>query len=71
MKTRSVMESSNVVIDDNRPKTNDHEEKVVIVNDSPLEKVVETPIEGTFNLDQKDTQPLDRVPLLDSNEPAP
>ena len=65
------MESSNVIIDDNRPKTNDHEEEVTIVDDSPLQKVVETPIVGTSNLDKEDTQPLNRVPLLDSNEPAP
>ena len=39
------MESSNVVIDDCRLKTINHEEEVVVVDDSPLEKVVETPIE--------------------------
>ena len=30
-----------------------------------------TPNVGTPNLDEEVTQPLDRVPLLDSNEPAP
>ncbi|KAI9165824.1 hypothetical protein LWI28_021175 [Acer negundo] len=41
--TRSVMESSIVVIDDTRLKSNDHEEEVAIFDDSPLENVVETP----------------------------
>ncbi|KAK0578635.1 hypothetical protein LWI29_013526 [Acer saccharum] len=45
--------------------------EVVIVDDSPLEKVVETPFVGTSNLDEEDTQPLDRVLLLNFNEPAP
>ncbi|KAK4859950.1 hypothetical protein QYF36_014804 [Acer negundo] len=66
-----LMESSNVVIDDTRFKSNDHEKEVVIYDDSPLEKVVETPIVGTSNLDEDDTQPLGRVPLLNFNEPAP
>ena len=33
-------------------------------------ETMETPNVGTSNLDEEDTQPLDRVPLLDSNEPA-
>ncbi|KAK0572540.1 hypothetical protein LWI29_033180 [Acer saccharum] len=52
-------------------KTNDHEEEVAIDDNSPLEKVVETPIVGTSNLDEEDTQPLNRVPLLNSDESAP
>ncbi|KAI9164818.1 hypothetical protein LWI28_002665 [Acer negundo] len=71
LKTQSVMESSNVVFDDNRLKSSDHEEEVVVVDDPPLEKVVETAIVGTSNLEADDTQPLDRVPLLNSKEPAP
>ncbi|KAI9184842.1 hypothetical protein LWI28_001607 [Acer negundo] len=71
LKTRNVMESSNVVFNDNRLKSSDHKEEVVIVDDSPLEKVVETPIFVTSNLNEKDTQPLDRVPLLNSKEPDP
>ena len=55
LKTRSVMESSNIVIDDSRLKSNDHEEEVASVDDSPLEKIVETPIEETSNLNQDDT----------------
>ncbi|KAI9192328.1 hypothetical protein LWI28_021322 [Acer negundo] len=43
LKTQSVMESSNVVIDDTRLKYNDHDEEVAIVDDSPLENVMETP----------------------------
>ncbi|KAI9196087.1 hypothetical protein LWI28_020948 [Acer negundo] len=66
------MESSNVVFDDNRLKSSDHEgEEVVVVDDSPLEKVMETLIGGTSKLDKEDTQPLDRVPLLNSKELAP
>ena len=34
------MESSNVVIDDTRLKSNDHEEEEVLEDDSPLERVV-------------------------------
>ncbi|KAI9196517.1 hypothetical protein LWI28_024592 [Acer negundo] len=71
LKTRSVMESSNVVFDDNRLKFSDHEEEVIVVDDSPLEMVMETPIVGMSNLDEDDTQPLDRVPLLNSKKPAP
>ncbi|KAK1550932.1 hypothetical protein Q3G72_027164 [Acer saccharum] len=70
LKTQSVMESSNVVIDYNRLKTSNHEEEVVVVDDSPFEKVVETPTDRRSNLNEKNTQLLDRVPLLDSNEPA-
>ena len=65
------MESSNVVIDDTRLKSNDHEEEVVLDNDSPLEKVMEIPNVGTSNGDNEDIQPIDRVPLLNSKEPAP
>ena len=64
------MESSNVVIDDTRLKTNDHEEEVASVDDSPLEKVVVTPNVGTSNDIVNDTQPIDKIPLLESNEPA-
>ncbi|KAK0581559.1 hypothetical protein LWI29_015137 [Acer saccharum] len=71
LKTLSVIESSNVVFDDIRLKSSDHDEKVVIVDDSPLEKVVETPIDGRSNLDEDNTQLLDRVPLLNSKEPTP
>ncbi|KAK1564958.1 hypothetical protein Q3G72_015605 [Acer saccharum] len=39
-------------------------------DDSPLEKVVETPNVGTSNLDKEVTQLLNRVPLVDSNEPT-
>ncbi|KAI9195124.1 hypothetical protein LWI28_011959 [Acer negundo] len=70
LKTRSVMQSSNVIFDDNRLKSSDHEEEVVVVDDSPLENVMETPIVGMSNLDEEDTQPLDRVPLLNSKEPT-
>ncbi|KAI9170351.1 hypothetical protein LWI28_026696 [Acer negundo] len=62
------MESSNVVIDDYRLKTIDHEKVVVVVDDSSLEKGVETSIDRMSNLNEEDTQPLDRVPLLNSNE---
>ncbi|KAK4838849.1 hypothetical protein QYF36_016968 [Acer negundo] len=62
LKTRRIMESSNVVINDTRLKFNDHEEQ--IVDDSLLENVVETPI-------VENTQPIDRVLLLKSKEPAP
>ena len=65
------MESSNVVIDDTRLKSNDHEEEEVLDDDSPLERVVETPNVGTSNGNNEDTQPLTRVPLMDFNEPAP
>ncbi|KAK0575634.1 hypothetical protein LWI29_004177 [Acer saccharum] len=54
-----------------KPKTNDYKEEVAIDDDSPLEKVVETLIVGTSNLDEEDTQPLNRVPFLNSNELAP
>ncbi|KAK4849470.1 hypothetical protein QYF36_025170 [Acer negundo] len=70
LKTQTVMESYNVVIDDTMLKSNDHEEEVAINDDSPLEKVMETSIVGTSNLDEEDTQPFDRVPLLNSNEHA-
>ncbi|KAI9162090.1 hypothetical protein LWI28_023723 [Acer negundo] len=70
LKTRSVMESSNVVIDDTRLKSNDHEEEVTIDDDYLLEKV-KTPNVGMSNLDVEATQPLDRVPFLNSNESAP
>ncbi|KAK1552844.1 hypothetical protein Q3G72_024310 [Acer saccharum] len=71
LKTRTVMESSNVIVDDPRLKTNDHEDEVTVDDDSPLEKVVETPYVGMSNLDEEDTQSLNRVPLLNSNEPTP
>ncbi|KAK0580561.1 hypothetical protein LWI29_003475 [Acer saccharum] len=71
LKTRTVMESSNVVIDDTRLKSNDHEEEDILDDDSPLERVMETPNVGTSNGNNEDTQPLTRVPLMDSNEPAP
>ncbi|KAK1563536.1 hypothetical protein Q3G72_028862 [Acer saccharum] len=71
LKTRTVMESSNVVNDDTRLKSNDHEEEDILDDDSPLERVVETPNVKTSNGNNEDTQPLTRVPLLDSNEPAP
>ncbi|KAK0584307.1 hypothetical protein LWI29_010928 [Acer saccharum] len=71
LKTRTVMESSNVVIDDTRLKSNDHEEEDVLEDDSPLERVVVTPNVGTSNDNNEVTQPSTRVPLLDSNEPAP
>jgi hypothetical protein len=70
-KTLSVMESSNVVFDDERLKSSNHEEEVIFSNDSPLEKVDVTPIVGTSNVVDNDTQHSDRVPNLDSNEPAP
>jgi hypothetical protein len=65
------MESSNVVFDDERLKSSNHEEEVIFSDDSPLEKVVVTPNVGTSNVVENDTQPIDRVPNLDSNEPAP
>ncbi|KAK0603399.1 hypothetical protein LWI29_004559 [Acer saccharum] len=65
------MESSNVVIDDTRLKSNDHEEEDVLEDDSPLERVVVTPNVGTSNDNNEVTQPITRVSLLDSNEPAP
>ena len=65
------MESSNVIFDDERLKTIDHEEEITRVDDSTLEKVVVTPNVDTPNLDKEVTQPLDKVPLLDSNEPTP
>ncbi|KAK0575613.1 hypothetical protein LWI29_003738 [Acer saccharum] len=65
------MESSNVVFDDTRLKSNDHEEEVIFSDGSPLEEVVVSPIVGTSNVNNNDTQPIDRVPLLDSKEPAP
>ncbi|KAK0573378.1 hypothetical protein LWI29_007216 [Acer saccharum] len=71
LKTLSVMESSNVVFDDTRLKSNDHEEEVIFSDDSPLEKVVVSPNVGTSNVNNDGTQPIDRVPLLDSKEPAP
>ena len=49
------MESSNVVIDDSRLKSNNYEDKVVVVDNSLLEKVVETSIGGRSNLDKDDT----------------
>ncbi|KAK4857911.1 hypothetical protein QYF36_008143 [Acer negundo] len=63
LKTHTVMESSNVVVDDTRLKSNNHEEEVAIVDDSPLENVVETP-------NVEETQTIDRVHLLNSKEPA-
>ncbi|KAK0608504.1 hypothetical protein LWI29_031711 [Acer saccharum] len=71
LKTLSVMESSNVVFDDTRLKSNDHEEKVIFSDDSPLEEVVVSPNVGTSNVNNNDTQPIDRVPLLNSKKPAP
>ncbi|KAK0578805.1 hypothetical protein LWI29_016460 [Acer saccharum] len=71
LKTLSVMESSNVVFDDTRLKSNDHEEEVIFSDDSPLEEVVVSPNVGTSNVNNDGTQPIDRVPLLDSKEPAP
>ncbi|KAK1553434.1 hypothetical protein Q3G72_034975 [Acer saccharum] len=71
LKTLSVMESSNVVFDDTRLKSNDHEEEVIFSDDSPLEKFVVSPNVGTSNVNNDGTQPIDRVPLLDSKEPAP
>ncbi|KAI9153187.1 hypothetical protein LWI28_007432 [Acer negundo] len=44
--------------------------KVDIDDDFPLEKVVETPNVRTSNLYVEVTQPIDRVPLLNSNEPT-
>ncbi|KAK0597388.1 hypothetical protein LWI29_024823 [Acer saccharum] len=41
------------------------------IDDSPLEKVVVSPNVGTSNVNNDGTQPIDRVPLLDSKEPAP
>ena len=49
------MESSNVVFDDARLKSNDHEEEVIFGNDSPLEKVVVTPNVGMSNLGDDNT----------------
>ncbi|KAK0570386.1 hypothetical protein LWI29_000343 [Acer saccharum] len=71
LKTLSVMESSNVVFDDTRLTSNDHEEEVIFSDVSPLEKVVVSPNVGTSNVNNDDTKPIDRVPLLDSKEPAP
>ncbi|KAI9153710.1 hypothetical protein LWI28_015433 [Acer negundo] len=51
LKTRSAMESSNVVFDDNRLKSSDHEEEVFVVDDSFLEK---NPLHGLDNLHNKD-----------------
>ena len=64
------MESSNVVIDDTRLKSNNYEDEVVLDDDSPLERVVVTPNVGTSNDNNEVTQPITRVPLLDSNEPT-
>ncbi|KAI9161207.1 hypothetical protein LWI28_015428 [Acer negundo] len=64
LKTQTIMELSNVVVDDTRLKSNNHEEEISIVDDSPLENVVET-------LNVKETQTIDRVPLLNSKEPVP
>ena len=55
LKTRSVMESSNVVIDDTRLKSNDHVKEVIFGNDSSLEKVVVTPNVRTSNVNNDDT----------------
>ena len=71
LKTRTVMELSNVVIDDTRLKSTNHEKEVIFGDDSPLEKVGVSPNVGTSNVVDNDTQPIDRVPNLDSNEPAP
>src|SRR5579862_3666490 len=65
------MKSSNVVFDDTRLKSNDHKEEVIFRNDSPLEKVVVTPNVGMSTVNNDDTQPIDRVHLLNSKEPAP
>ncbi|KAK1572556.1 hypothetical protein Q3G72_034540 [Acer saccharum] len=45
--------------------------EVAINDDSPLEKVVETPVVGTSNFDEEETQSFNRVSLLNSNEPTP
>ncbi|KAK1578686.1 hypothetical protein Q3G72_032340 [Acer saccharum] len=71
LKTKSVMESLNVVIDDERLKSSIHEEEITRIDDSPLEKVVVNPNVGTSNVIDDDTQPIDRVPLLNSKELAP
>ena len=54
------MESSNVVFDNTRLKSNDHEEEVIFYSDSPLEKVVVSPNVGTSNVNNDDTQPISR-----------
>ncbi|KAK0570633.1 hypothetical protein LWI29_004138 [Acer saccharum] len=71
LKTRSVMESSNVVFDDCRPKHDDHEEDVCEMDDLPLKESGETSSGVKSNQDEEDDLPLNRVPPLDSNEPAP
>ncbi|KAK0570630.1 hypothetical protein LWI29_004098 [Acer saccharum] len=71
LKTQSVMESSNVVFDDCRPKHDDHEEDVCEVYDLPLKESGETSSGVKSNQDEEDDLPLNRVPHLDSNEPAP
>ncbi|KAK0586708.1 hypothetical protein LWI29_011080 [Acer saccharum] len=71
LKTKSVMESSNVVIDDERLKSSVHEEEIIRVVDSSLEKVVVTLNVGTSNVIDDDTQSICRVSLLNSKELAP
>ncbi|KAK0576593.1 hypothetical protein LWI29_020240 [Acer saccharum] len=71
LKTRSVMESSNVVLDDYRPKHDDHDEDVCEIDDLPLKESGETSSGVKSNQDEEDDLPLNRVPPLDSNEPAP
>ena len=55
LKTLSVMESSNVVFDDTRLKSNDHDEEVIFSDGSPLEEVVVSPNVGTSNVNNDDT----------------
>ena len=70
LKTQSVMESSNVVFDDCRPKHDDHEEDVCEIDDLSLKECGETSSDVKSNQDEEDNLPLNRVPPLNSNEPA-
>ncbi|KAK4835283.1 hypothetical protein QYF36_007816 [Acer negundo] len=71
LKTRSVMESSNVVFDGFRPKHDNYEEDVCEIDDLPLKESGETSSGVKSNQDEDDDLPLNKVPNLDYNEPAP
>ncbi|KAK4853849.1 hypothetical protein QYF36_015589 [Acer negundo] len=66
----SVMESSNVVFDDCKPKHDDHEEDVSEIDDLLLKECSETSSGVKSNQNEEDDLPLNRVHHLDSSEPA-
>ena len=65
-----LWKSSNVVIDDCKPNTINHDEEVDVIDDSPRKKSGEILSDIKSSIDEEVIQPFDRDPSLDSKEPT-